>query len=128
MKTRRQNIKRLVMVFPLIAVLLGCIGALITVTTLTDQPIDVTKGRKVSASACGFQLLLFIPIMTNGRAERAFEALRESAGENSYIADVNVRERWTYAFVGTVYCTDLQATAYPKKALAPSQPSSGEKL
>jgi hypothetical protein len=36
------------------------------------KAIDFSKGRQISSEACGFQLLLLIPIKTNGRAERAF--------------------------------------------------------
>ena len=122
MNTERQTIKRLGIVLSVIALLGGCVGTPMTVTTLTDRQIDYSRGRTVLASACGFQLLLFIPIGTNERAERAFQQLRQEAGENSYIVDLKVRERWTYAFIGTVYCTDLEATAYPTRASTRGQP------
>ncbi len=115
MKTRGQILKRIGIVLSLAAVLGGCVGPPMTVTTLTDEEIDYSRGRTVLASACGFQLLLLIPIMTNERAERAFQKLRSQAGENNYIADVKVRERWFYGLVGTVYCTELEGTAYPHK-------------
>jgi len=79
-----------------------------------DEKYDVTKPRMVSAEACGFQLLLLIPIATNARAERALAALKRQGGED-YIADIKVQEKWTYAFVGTMYCTYMEATAYPRK-------------
>lgn len=100
----------------LLAVLVGCVGSPMIVNTIPDQPVDYTQGRTVSASACGFQLLLLIPIMTNSRAERAFQRLRQEAGESDYIADLKVRERWFYGFVGTVYCTELEGTAFPHQA------------
>ncbi len=128
MKTGRLKWATLIGAVFAAAVLAGCMGTALTIPTLTDQPVDYSKGRTVEASGCGFQLLLFIPIMTNNRAERAFEALRDEAGNDSYIADVKVRERWTYAFVGTVYCTDLQATAYPKKAAPQAPPAEGIKM
>ncbi len=31
-----------------------------------------------------------------------------------YIADIKVLEEWTYAFPGTLYCTYMEATAYPR--------------
>jgi hypothetical protein len=34
-----------------------------------------------------------------------------------YLTDVRVQERWYYAFVGTAYCTEMQAMAYPKATI-----------
>jgi hypothetical protein len=93
----------------------GCVGNPITFPDVGGEKIDSTRGRPIRASACGFQLMLFIPININERAERAYASLRERAGQD-VIADVKVQERWFYAFVGTGYCTVLQATAYPRVA------------
>jgi hypothetical protein len=112
----------------LVVVLSGCMGTAFTVPTVANQQIDYSMGRPLTASACGFQLLLVIPIMTNSMGERAFEELREKAGPDSCIADVSVSERWFYAFVGTVYCTDMEAMAYPKKAAQQAQPADGVKM
>ena len=76
--------------------------------------IDYSRGRSLSASASGFQLLLFIPININDRQERAWQLLRGQAG-GDYITDVKIQESWTWAFIGTVYKTTLEATAYPRK-------------
>jgi len=78
-----------------------------------DEKYDATKPLVVSAEACGFQLLVFIPIRTNSRAARALADLRREAGED-YITDIKVREKWRYAFWGTMYCTYMEATAYPR--------------
>jgi hypothetical protein len=112
----------------LAVVLSGCMGIAINVPTLTDQQVDYSKGRAVSGSACGFQLLLVIPIMTNSMVERAYEEMSQKAGPDSYIADVKVSERWYYAFVGTTYCTDMEAMAYPKKSAPQAQPADGVKM
>jgi len=79
--------------------------------------VDFSKGRKISASASGFQLLLLIPISINSRHERAFRTLLGQAGDD-YVTDIKINESWTYAFVGTVYRTTLEATAYPKTSEA----------
>lgn len=76
--------------------------------------VDFSKGRKISAAASGFQLLLFIPININDRQERAFQTLLGQAG-GDYVTDIKVDESWTYAFVGTVYKTTIEAMAYPQK-------------
>jgi hypothetical protein len=94
--------------------IVGCSGIPIQLSAVTQaQSVDTTKGRSLTASASGFQLLLFIPISINSRHERALQDLRTQAGMDA-IADVKISESWTYAFVGTVYTTTIQATAYPK--------------
>lgn len=66
--------------------------------------------RTISAKACGFQLLLFIPIAINSRAGRAYQQLQTMAS-GDFITDVQVQESWTYGLVGTSYCTTLRAIA-----------------
>ena len=75
--------------------------------------IDMTKGRKIRAQAAGFQLFLVIPISVNSRQARAWEQLKQYAG-NDYISDVTITERWTYGYVGTAYTTIIEAMAYPR--------------
>ena len=112
--TRRLRIVGLLL--SLMAVVTGCVGSPMIINTIPDQPVDYARGRTVLATACGFQLLLIIPIMTNERAERALQKLRREAGEYNYIADVKVRERWFYGLVGTMYCTELEGMAFPRQA------------
>jgi hypothetical protein len=50
--------------------------------------------------------------MINGRQARAYQYLLMNAG-GDYITDVKVKESWVYGFVGTAYCTELEATVYP---------------
>lgn len=117
-----RNLIRLPLAIILIAIffITGCAGKPIMVGAVNQQGgldnlnIDLTRGRSLSASASGFQLLLFIPININDRQERAYQILRGQAG-NEYITAVKIQESWTYAFVGTVYTTTLEAMAYPRK-------------
>ena len=97
----------------------ACASAPVTFksTAMTDQKYDLTKERTITGSACGFQLLLFFPIMVNQRTGIAYNELMAKAGSD-YVTDFKIRERWIYAFVGTVYCTDLEATAYPRIAVS----------
>jgi hypothetical protein len=88
----------------------GCAGVPANLGTRTSTPTPTGPSREISAEACGFQLLLFIPIRTNGRMQRAYQALETQAG-GDYITDVQVQESWTYLFVGTNYCTALKAKA-----------------
>ena len=78
----------------------------------TPPEIDLERGRKTSSGACGFQLLIFIPIQVNSRFQRAYDDLIKEAG-NDYIADIQMKESWWYGYVGTVHCTYLKATVYP---------------
>lgn len=78
------------------------------------EDVDFGRGRSIEASASGFQLLLLIPISINDRHNRAFSILKGEAGD-CYITDIKIEESWTYAFVGTVYTTRIQAMAYPYK-------------
>jgi hypothetical protein len=94
----------------------GCVGTPVTFKSPANIKYDTMKGRTVTGSSCGFQLLLFIPININGRQRQAYSDLLANAGPEYYVTDIQVSERWAYAFVGTVYCTDLQATAYPLQA------------
>ena len=105
---------RLLAILVLIIFSAGCAGKAIQIGSIADQAYDASKGREVVASASGFQLLLLIPIRINSRQARAYQALRDMAGDNHVIANVRVQESWTYAFVGTVYTTTMRATLYPK--------------
>ena len=94
----------------------GCAGKPITFKSVDPKSYaDVKdKGRTITASASGFQLLLLIPMGINTRHESAYGQLLAQAN-GDYITDVKIEESWTYAFVGTVYTTTISATAYPKK-------------
>lgn len=95
----------------------GCAGTPVSmgVTHGFDRAAyDMENPRKVSISTSGLQLLLFIPIALNDRHARAYSALEAQAG-GGLISDVQVRESWTYAFVGTVYKTTIDANVYPRR-------------
>lgn len=94
----------------------GCAGKPIKFQSVAPQKYESVKdkGREISASASGFQLLLFIPIDVNDRHQRAYELLKAQAGDG-YMTNIRVEESWTYAFVGTSYKTTLKATVYPKE-------------
>jgi len=88
----------------------ACTGTPVRLGSPSDQPLPTGAARDISASACGFQLLLLIPIQTNNRLTRAYRALSAQAA-GDYITDVEVQEEWGYRFVGTQYCTHLRAKA-----------------
>jgi hypothetical protein len=95
--------------------LAACSSPTVRMSAEPPSDIDRTKGRPVSASACGFQLLQLVPVGTNGRQQDAYDALKTQAGSD-YIGDVVMTEEWYYGVIGSVYCTKLDAKAYPKRA------------
>lgn len=95
----------------------GCAGTPVNMGVSEDfnrSVYDMENPKKVSISASGFQLLLFIPISINSRHQRAYSAIEAQAGDG-LISDVRVKESWTYAFVGTIYKTTIEANIYPRK-------------
>lgn len=100
---------RFITLLATVSLLTACAGTPVQLgSRVTDAVVGTAK--PVSAEACGFQLLLFIPIAINDRLQRAYSAL-ETQAAGAIITDVEVQERWTYGFVGTSYCTRLQAKA-----------------
>jgi hypothetical protein len=94
-------------------VLIGCSGKPISIPNVEPEVYKQKKnqGHEISASASGFQLLLFIPININDRHDVAYSLLKAKAN-GGHITDVKIKESWTYAFVGTVYTTTITATVY----------------
>ena len=88
----------------------GCAGNPVKLGSRVSGPTPIGQSRTITGEACGFQLLLFIPMKVNDRAERAYTQLENAAG-GDFITDVKVQESWTYGYVGTLYCTKMQATA-----------------
>ncbi len=95
---------------------LAALGAVVSLAACVGAPIkfdsaaEMTSGapgREVTAEACGFQLLLLIPIAVNSRHERAWQSLKAQAGGKP-VTDIEVEESWGYGFVGTNYCTRLR--------------------
>jgi hypothetical protein len=105
-----RKILRIVTAAIALAIVAGCSGVPVALGTRSSVAMPDGAARTITAEACGFQLLLFIPISINSRLARAYQDLEKQAGSD-YITDVEVQERWQYAFVGTSYCTKLQAKA-----------------
>jgi len=115
---RMDNFLKLIISLTIFAIIAGCSGRPIILSEhnkhIKLEDVDLTRGKTVSGSASGFQLLLLIPISINDRHERAFQVVRGQAGSD-YITDVKIKDSWTYALVGTVYKTTIEATAFPRK-------------
>jgi hypothetical protein len=100
----------------------ACTGVPVRIGDQVPSDVDRTKGRAVFGTATGYQILQCIPYDNNDRHQRAYEQLRQNAGE-AYVTDVAVKESWTYLFLGTAYTTTFRATAYPKPSPVPPPPS-----
>jgi len=113
-----KNFGRIIVFLAFLLLIQGCMGTPVRFNEANQkiklEDVDFSHGRSVEASASGFQLLLLIPISINDRHERAFNILKGQAGD-AYITDIKIEESWTYALVGTVYTTRIQAMAYPYK-------------
>lgn len=106
--------RAIVSIFILLSVVIaGCMSVPVTFKTMTGRQYDADKSRTIKADACGLQLLLIIPINARDRTKRAYDSLMVQAG-NDYVTNIKEQETWYYALVGTVYCTELEATAYPR--------------
>jgi hypothetical protein len=110
--TRTQGFMIRVLSLALVAGSLGCASVPVRIEP-PSQPYKATQGRNVAGSACGFQLLLFIPIEVNSRAARAYTELKAATGSD-VLTDVRMRESWFYGLVGTGYCTEMSGIAYPR--------------
>jgi hypothetical protein len=96
----------------LAAAAFGCHSVPVTYEAPAAGTFDVTAGKPVAIGACGVQLFGVIPIRTNSRQKRAYDALRRNA-PNSVLVDIRQQERWYFIFAGHLFCTSLNATAYP---------------
>ena len=103
-----------VLLASLIAVITGCAGTPVILGSKIAGELPTGEERSIKAEACGFQLLLFIPIGVNDRLSRAYDLLEAKAG-GDFITNVSLEESWTYGFVGTNYCSKLDATAIRRK-------------
>ncbi len=77
---------------------------------VANRPAKISSSYPISSEACGFQLLLVIPININDRMTRAMTELELKAA-GAYLTNFQVEETWTYGFVGTTYCTIISAIA-----------------
>ena len=112
--TRQYNKIIYLFIVTIVLSLVGCSSVPVKMNEVPSKTVDYSKGREISGKACGFQLLLLIPISINDRQHRAYTQLFVSAG-GDYVSDVEIEDSWFYGFVGTGYCTEMNAKAYPYK-------------
>ena len=92
------------------------------------EPVAYDANDRIdySATECGAQMLIFLPLMTNDRVGRAIALIEHRAGDR-YIANVRLRERWTYVVFGEILCTDVIAATFgrPKTDEPPADVEGG---
>ena len=105
----------------LLILLQGCSGRPVKMGVTSDfkrSAYDMQHPKSVTATVSGFQLLIFIPILgwdsVNTRHFKAYKKIEAQAG-NGLIGDVQIKESWTYGFIGAFYETRLVANIYPLK-------------
>lgn len=101
----------------ILTLLAGCTGHYYKVP---NPPVDMSKYEVVGAgseTATGIMLFNFIPIQQNNKIERATDSLMRTYGGDA-VTDVQVRERWFWAWVLNGYKTDVQATILRRRAEA----------
>jgi len=98
-------IKNILLCFVIVFVFSGCVSSPTKLTTLmhpdTYEELGYCKG-----SACSFNLLGVIPFGFGDLPERAFVNARSSKGADRLINPA-ISERWYFALLGTIYCTDV---------------------
>jgi hypothetical protein len=90
---------------------LACAGTPASLGAREPAAFDAKDRVDYSATECGAQVLIFLPIMTNDRVTRAMALIEQRAGDR-YVANVRLRERWTYLVFGEILCTDVIAATY----------------
>jgi hypothetical protein len=112
---RKYNNIIYVLIVTVVLSLVGCSSVPIKLNQVPSKTVDYSKGREINGKACGFQLLLIIPISINDRQHRAYTQIAAAAG-GDYVSDIEIEDSWFYGLVGTGYCTEIKAKAYPYKS------------
>ncbi|MFI5317119.1 MAG: hypothetical protein ACHQ6T_15570 [Myxococcota bacterium] len=102
---------RFIFVVVLCATLVGCSAHSIRLDDFEDAKINESRPREIKAETCGY-LLGFIAFRARSQLIRLERRLKEAANGGA-ITNVRVKESWYWA-VGTLLCTEVRATAYPR--------------
>ena len=94
----------------------GCISGPVEIGGPPATSYDVSRPRTIASSACGFILFAVLPFNLHNGVRRANDSLLAQAG-GDYVTDVKIGSSWTYAFVGTVHCVQMQALAFPRRSI-----------
>lgn len=87
----------------------ACSSALVDIAP--PPPAHYVTTHEGEGTACGVNLLGFIPIKVNSRIERAYQQALEKAGATG-LMETQVTDRWYWIYVGDLFCTDVRGTGY----------------
>ena len=96
----------------LAVVAIGCQSVPVKLETLKPDTYDVVGPAQ--GSATGIMLFNLIPIGQNERFEGAYQRAIQSKGADALI-DIELSERWFWAYVLNGYTTTVKGTAVKKK-------------
>ena len=96
----------------LCATFLGCTTNSIRLDDYEDVKINDSRPKDIKAESCGF-LMGMIPFRMKSQLIRLDRQYRYSANGGA-ITNVRVRESWYWWGIGTLLCTEVRATAYPR--------------
>lgn len=117
--------RRLAAAMSLVAILTACAGTSASLGPREPVAYDANDRIDYSATECGAQLLIFFPVFANDRVARAMALIEQRAGDR-YIADVRLRERWTYLVFGEIHCTDVIAATYGRPTGSGAESETGQ--
>ncbi len=98
----------------LCAASVACTTHPVRLDNIENVHYDPTRPTEVKSEACGTMLLFaFIPVKVRSRQLRAELAIQNQAN-GGVLTNVRVQERWLWILFGTLLCTEISATAYPR--------------
>ena len=103
----------------------GCSSRMVNVAPL--PPTEYSEIGPSSGEACGLLLFSMFPMSMNDRVERAYaQALQRVEGTS--LTDTVLTDRWYFALLGPVVCTQVEGLALRRVegASTSSNGSSGE--
>ncbi len=92
----------------------ACSGNYYQIPTPEMNSKEYVDLGQASETATGVMLFNFIPIQQNNKLQRAIDSAIASKGGDS-MTNIQVRERWYWAYVLNLYKTDVTGTVVKKK-------------
>jgi len=92
----------------------GCSGNYYTLKQPSYNQSQYSEIGTATETATGISLFGVIPIQLNNKVERAMNAAIASKGGDA-MTDVQIRERWYWAYVLNLYKVDVTGTVLKKK-------------
>ena len=108
-----KKINLLTFVIRLSVIQYGCVSDQVKFENTSLKALDLTSEKRISGKAGGLLLFGILPMYINGRQKSAYEDMMVKVGSGYHVVDINVRDQWKWAFIGTRCNTLMTALAYP---------------